>query len=137
TRRRASATSAASPQTVRSAWREISAASASRTAGWSSTIRTLVTGNDFSRHRAGDQGPALNEWFDCQLAAGKIGAVLHNPESDSVTASVDNRNADSIIPYHQNDSLFRRLQPDANFVRLSVFDRIGNRLLRNPVQVGR
>src|SRR5262245_7346941 len=86
--RSASATSAASPHTCRSGWREMRIASPSRTTGWSSTIRIRVAGLSAafllwlmiaSLGQAAPQlGAAGFAGFDRQQRVNQPGAVAHD-----------------------------------------------------------
>src|SRR5262245_58771096 len=133
-RRRASPTSAASPQTSRSGCRPIRTASASRTAGWSSTISTraflpwrllLIV---LPRQYAGDRGAGRLGRTDRQLRPDDRRAVLHDSQAQALELRGPRRHAGAVVP-HREDEVGVRRQGDAHTPRPGVLDGVAHRLL--------
>src|SRR5271165_515629 len=145
TRRKASAMSAASPQTSRSECRPIRAASASRTAGWSSTIRIRVRLVVFLvaiiPPRDGTKDPSAGglDRFDGQHGPYDGGTVTHDAQPETVRdcrCQVHIRHADAVVFDTQLEQVVR-FQADANVPGPGVLERIVDGFLGDEVEVGR
>src|SRR6516162_2675711 len=138
---RASLISAASPQTSRSDCRPIRKASASRTAGWSSTIKTRVRFFAFfcliglPWQCARDDGALGFGRRDGHGRADKRGAVAHDAKPQALMLRWPGCHADAVV-LHLECQPSIGMESDADHSRPSVFDGIVDRLLGDEIKVG-
>src|SRR5262245_55194045 len=139
-RRSASAISSASPQTARSGWRPIRSDSASRIAGWSSTIRTrarfpaLFLAIALVRPGTGNHGAMRLRRFNRQCRADHGGAIAHDPQAHALIIRGAERHPRAVI-FDPQDQQAVRLQRDADGRRLGMLQGIVDRLLRDEKDV--
>src|SRR5262249_41802321 len=130
----ASPISAASPHTSRSGWPPIRKASASRTAGWSSTIRTPARFGSFlltivfPRQHAGSQGAGRHGGFDGQARADDGSAIPQDAQAHASFVGCRRGHTDTVVLDAESQIVIRP-ETDANFARPRMLDGVVHRLL--------
>src|SRR5277367_3740447 len=129
----------ASPQTWRSACWFMRVASHSRTKGWSSTNRILVfcgmgfRRNDACRQFADDARPACQQALDFEGSADDAGPVGHGAQPHAGRYFCGH--AHPVVANRQRDPVRRRCKAHLDFLGVAVFDGVGDRLLRDAIQM--
>src|SRR6516225_5242480 len=139
--RRASLMSAASPQTSRSGCRPIRKESASRTAGWSSTIKTRFRFFVFfrlivlPRQRTGDYGTIRLGRIDGQGGSDNHGAAAHDAQPQAPVRLWPCRHADAVVLDAEHQAHISS-EADADLPGLRVFDGIVDGFLDDEIKLG-